>query len=972
MIANNLIYLFLNYLAIRKLYYLFTILFPIFLGNFLCAQEYQLANQFSIKEGLPSNHIYDITEDKSGFLWITSDNGIARFDGKNFYLYTVKNGLPSNDVLQIIKDNNGTIWSNCYKELPSYFDEATNTFVTIQANDKINKICNALLNHSFLPNGAIRFFSDYGYVDIKNKKIIEVSTLYSKGYVNVVNKQLSISVKDNLKENSLMTTFLLNGKAFDSLLVPSSKSLTQFIHSDRIYNVCRSNVVYIYSGFKQKPFSFHTDSIKISDDIKWYKLSDRYLSIISKLGTVYIYDIKTLKLKTQINLNYQINSAYIDKKNRLWIGTLDDGVLYYNLSKIKSIVSLNDSNKTNFLSIAVANNKLFAGNYNAEIFTKKGNTTSWKAIQANENNFWVRKLIPTEKKLFALSDAGYSVDLVQCKVVIDPKNKGVTSFKSGVKLNDSILLLGTINGLCKLNIQNEKFQFLNSSRERILNMVKKSESEVYYVGAQGVFLYNYHSDNYQSIVLPNDYKRNKPSTLAFHNQLLWIATVKGDLWVIKDNKPIYSIKNEKGLPENISCMLIHNNKVWIASKSGIYVLNYTLGSNKLKYVIHKLSKSDGLNADVINDLAFQNDSIYAATTNGISIIPSTIQFEHFEINPTVVSLTVNNKKMPIRDQYSLKKEEKNIIIELAGVELSGHFKNFQYSLNDKNNWVDLQGTTLNLSLKGGENNLYIRAKDVNNNISRTIKHLKFDISIPFYNSIWFLVLMVFALTGIVFWIYNQRKLNHQKIIFQQKMALEQQRSKIIADLHDDIGATLSSLQINSAVAHQLVEKKPSEALKVLEKIENQSKNLADKIGDIIWSMKPGKDEFMVMSTRIKNFANDILGSTNVNYQIDVDKRLDKEITNFSTRKNIVLFIKEAINNVAKYSQASKLVVSVSLVDQKIHINIEDNGVGFNPNNVSGNGISNMKRRIEELQGTFDIHSQINVGTKIAAIIPFIP
>lgn len=935
-------------------------------------QDFQLANQFTTKEGLPSNHIYDITEDNKGFLWITSDNGLARFDGKNFYLYSVKNGLPSNDVLQVIKDTEGTIWANCYKELPSYFDSATNTFVTIQANDKINTICNALLNYSFLPDGSIRFFSDYGFIDVKNKKLNKVSHLYSKGYVKIGAKQLSISVKDNLKDNSVVSTFFLNDKVCDTLVIPSAKSLTQFIHSNKIYNLCRSNNLFVYSNFKQQPFSFHTDFIKIQDDIKWYKLSDQYLSIISKSGVIYIYDLKTLQFKTKIKLNYQANSAYIDKKNRLWIGTLDNGVLYYNLSKIKSIVPAKESNKTNFLSIAVTNESLFAGNYNAEIFTKRGNSITWNAIQANENDFWVRKLIPTNTKLFALSDAGYSADLKRCKVVYDPKYKGVTSFKSGVKLNDSILLLGTLNGLCKLTIQSEKFQFLHSSKGRILNMIKKSDHEVYYVAAHGVYLYNNHSDDNQLISLPDDYKRNKPSTLAYNKGLLWIATVKGDLLVIKNSKLIFTIKNEKGLPENISCMLIHNNTLWIASKSGIYILNYTLKSNKLQFTLHKLSKSDGLNADVINDLAFHNDTIYAATTNGISAIPSSIQFEHHEINPTVVSLSVNNKKMPISDQYFLKKEEKNIIIELAGVELSGHFKNFQYSLNESNDWVDLQGTTLNLSLKGGENNLYIRAKDVNNNISRTIKHLKFDLSIPFYNSIWFLGLLVFALTGIVFWIYNQRKLNHQKIVFQQKMALEQQRSKIIADLHDDIGATLSSLQINSAVAHQLVEKKPLEALKVLEKIESQSKNLADKIGDIIWSMKPGKDEFMVMSTRIKNFANDILGATNINYQITIDKRLDKEITNFSTRKNIVLFVKEAINNAAKYSQASELTISISLKNQTIHIDIVDNGKGFNTDANNGNGIPNMRKRVEELQGAFQLQSQINVGTKIEAKIPFIP
>ena len=72
------------------------------------AQNYSWSNSFTTENGLPSNHIYEITEDDNGFLWIGTDNGVSRFDGKRFVNYTTKDGLPSNDVIQIVKEKNGT------------------------------------------------------------------------------------------------------------------------------------------------------------------------------------------------------------------------------------------------------------------------------------------------------------------------------------------------------------------------------------------------------------------------------------------------------------------------------------------------------------------------------------------------------------------------------------------------------------------------------------------------------------------------------------------------------------------------------------------------------------------------------------------------------------------------------------------------------------------------------------------------
>ena len=249
------------------------------------------------------------------------------------------------------------------------------------------------------------------------------------------------------------------------------------------------------------------------------------------------------------------------------------------------------------------------------------------------------------------------------------------------------------------------------------------------------------------------------------------------------------------------------------------------------------------------------------------------------------------------------------------------------------------------------------------------KVITIAIAFPIYKKVWFWVLIFGYALLIALYLVYRRRLAKQKRVFEQQLALEQQRNKITADLHDDIGATLSSLQINSAVANRLMTKNPQEAQLILEKIENQSQNIADKIGDIIWSMKPGKDEFMTMSTRIKNFANDILGSTNINYKIKIEPEIDKKIIDMTVRKNIVLILKEAINNVAKYSKATQLEVVLEIEGNMLKIIVTDNGVGFDPTIVKGNGIVNMQKRVAVLGGSFSIISGETSGTILSASIP---
>ncbi|MCZ4242721.1 sensor histidine kinase [Pedobacter punctiformis] len=937
------------------------------------AQSYVKRNTFTTNEGLPSNHIYDIVEDNKGFLWIATDNGVSRFDGKYFQNFSIKNGLPSNDVLQILKDGDGNIWANSYKQLPAYFDEIRGCFVTIKNHKYLNIISKTLLASSNLKDGSIKFYNQIGCVIFKNKKIIdyryksqiEDKLTFKKGII-------SIRFRTYLKENS--NYLYSKDKLIDSIVLKSKFNFAKrYFTQNEIFQFTIKNIVYKISKINVSPLSYQLDSLIVPKNIAWHKFSNQNMVLTSPEGDVYVYDKNNLSGIGKLENNINANCAYIDRFKNIWVGTLDEGLAYYSNNKIGNINTSSNYVKPNFLSIAINDNhELFAGNYYGQILSIKNNRI--KKFQFHNINYpiWIRKIICVKDKTVLIKDMGYSINFKPNVNIFSPKNE-LISLKTAAALNDSLIILGTIWGLKELNLNNGKTRFLNSDYDRALSLVKATDNQIYYLGPKGLYKYSLNANISTFIPLNKASLNENLSVLTFaKDSTLWASSLSGNLLIFKNDKIFASIKRDASLPENITCMLAHQNKIWIGSKKGIAILEYKFTGNNLNYTINNISKTDGLSSNTINDLAIKNDTVYVATENGISVVPANYQNPKFEISPELTDVKINQVNKPISTSYTLESNQNNITLQFAGIELSGHFKAIQYALNSDKNWSSLDGNTLNIQLNSGSHTILIRAVDVNNQISKRTLKLNFFIKTPFYRALWFWTAIAILITAITFWWFNLMKLQRQKTIFEQKLALELQRKKITADLHDDIGATLSSLQLNSAVANQLINTDTKQAKKILNKIEDQSKNLADKIGDIIWSMKPGKDEFMTISSRIKNFANDILGATNINYKILIDPTVNQVIRDISTRKNIVLITKEAVNNVVKYSCATEALISLKIKNSLIQLIIQDNGTGFNICEEKGNGLANMRKRTEELNGTFTINSVLKNGTTILVNIPLIP
>lgn len=221
------------------------------------------------------------------------------------------------------------------------------------------------------------------------------------------------------------------------------------------------------------------------------------------------------------------------------------------------------------------------------------------------------------------------------------------------------------------------------------------------------------------------------------------------------------------------------------------------------------------------------------------------------------------------------------------------------------------------------------------------------------------------------------ELNHSKHVTQVKQELELkslkgkmkalnlERNRIASDLHDDIGAALSSIRIYSLAASKQMKSNPGESQNLLNKITESSSDMMERMSDIVWSINPKNDTGESLIIRMKTLASEVLGSMNIDLVYRIDPDVEKLKPTLAERKNIYLIFKEAINNIAKYSEANKVEITLTRRDDYFAMKISDNGKGFNINQAfTGNGLNNMSQRASSLNAYFHISSHRSTGTQI--------
>lgn len=200
----------------------------------------------------------------------------------------------------------------------------------------------------------------------------------------------------------------------------------------------------------------------------------------------------------------------------------------------------------------------------------------------------------------------------------------------------------------------------------------------------------------------------------------------------------------------------------------------------------------------------------------------------------------------------------------------------------------------------------------------------------------------------------------QKIVLEKQIALENERNRIAADMHDDLGSGLTKITYLSQMAIEDYDLKEN-----LSKINKTSSDLVENMSEIIWAMKEENNTIEDLITYIKVYCVDYLDSNAIALKMSIPEEIDMLIIKGDFRRNIFLVVKEALHNVVKHAKAKNVNITIEINNQLI-IKIIDNGIGIIENQTSknSNGLINMKKRVTSLNGKMEIKNQNGTNIKL--------
>lgn len=242
--------------------------------------------------------------------------------------------------------------------------------------------------------------------------------------------------------------------------------------------------------------------------------------------------------------------------------------------------------------------------------------------------------------------------------------------------------------------------------------------------------------------------------------------------------------------------------------------------------------------------------------------------------------------------------------------------------------------------------------------------------IPFFWQTWWFQVGVFVLfTSCVIVAARYisiRKIKVQMGLLEQRAALDKERARIARDLHDDLGCSLNKVALTLDMMRSDSAGPDSES-KDIRQCSVMVRDIAQSMDEIVWAINPRNDTLRYMVDYISQSAVEFLQAAGLRCVVDLPENLPDQTVPPDARHNLLLVVKEALNNIARHARATEVHLCISVSESQIAIGVMDNGCGFEsaPDNSECDGLRNMRQRMEEIHGEFQLKSQPGNGTRVA-------
>jgi signal transduction histidine kinase len=460
---------------------------------------------------------------------------------------------------------------------------------------------------------------------------------------------------------------------------------------------------------------------------------------------------------------------------------------------------------------------------------------------------------------------------------------------------------------------------------------------------------------------------------------LWLGTGNGLSYFDKKVGKYKTYRTQEGLVDNrIYCMAFdQKGHLWIGTGNGLSRFD-TLNKSFTNF-----TKADGLvNTEYNRNSAIllPDGRMMMGGMEGIDLFdPDEVEEILEKPKPSIAHIHNNDNMVNFKSQFEFAYDENHFDFYVsANPKWMASTLTYEYRLvGSEEDWNDLNYSNVvhYPNLPPGSYSFQVKIAN-----QPEIASYDFVIHQVWYASWWFRLAFILFGLFLIYLIYRMmlarriyRFQQENKIIqlkAEQALSVTKERERIIADLHDDVGATLSSLHIYGDLAGKVWDSQPEIGREMVDKIRDQSKELMGRMSDIVWSMKDPKNEKYSLRSRIRNYANELLASREILFADVLASDLDEKIVQPELRRNLLLVVKEAMNNIAKHSHATRVRLMLYEKEGQLILKINDNGSGMDLLKAQkGNGLGNMEKRCKQMNGMLRIASQNGSGTTLICSIP---
>jgi signal transduction histidine kinase/ligand-binding sensor domain-containing protein len=454
---------------------------------------------------------------------------------------------------------------------------------------------------------------------------------------------------------------------------------------------------------------------------------------------------------------------------------------------------------------------------------------------------------------------------------------------------------------------------------------------------------------------------------------LWIASANGGVIRMEDlnapqPRPVAYTVSQGLSSDRVLCVTEDRRGViYLGHGRGIDQLDSTTGR------IRNLTAADGLPSRVVN-VAFRahDGSLWFGTPSGPSrYLPET---PRIEAPPPIFLSAVRIGGVPtplpplgLHDfsGLTLPAERNQLEVRFIGISFAnGAGLRYQYKQDGPAfQWSEprAERSVLLGNLAPGKYRFLFRAVTPDNVASPAPASLAFTLLPPYWQRWWF-VLLVAAAAAAVGW-----SLHHAQVA--RLLELERVRTRIAADLHDDLSSSLSRISILSGVGRSRMTDPQALEATILDQIGETARELIEATGDIVWAIDMRRGDLESLLARIRRFAGDLLEARGVSVLFAGPPRAAEIILRPEMKRELYLVLKEALHNACKHAQAEKVWIEVAASGRELVAEVRDDGVGFagdgvSGNGHSGNGLRNLKERAARLGGTLAVDSAPGEGTRV--------